>query len=301
MKRIAPNLSDVDLRLLQVFQNVVRFNGFSAAQEHLGLTQATISNHMTQLEERLGMRLCERGRKGFYLTDQGKIVHAAMLDLFGSIDNFRSAVGSARGDLTGTLHVGTVDAMHTNPGFDFSRALAAFTDAAPKVEVEIDIASPQRLVQGLLSRRYHVIITPEQKFMSSMQALHLFDEQQRLYCGQEHPLFQIPDSGITSGMLETHPFVGRTYMSTTEICGLKFNLNAETSQMESAAALISSGRYLGFLPVHFARFWEGKGLIRSIGPDTVFFNDLFFAVRNKSGSNLVAETFVKCLEPAVVP
>jgi len=298
MKHVSPSLSDVDLRLLQVFQSVVRFNGFSAAQEHLGLTQATISNHMNQLEERLGMRLCERGRKGFYLTEQGKIVHAAMLDLFGSIDNFRSAVGSARGELSGTLHIGTVDAMHTNPELDLSRALASFSGDAPKVEIEIDIASPQRLVQGLLSRRYHVIITPEQKFMKSMRAVHLFDEVQRLYCGADHPLFDVPDTRISPGMLESHPFVGRTYMSDTEICGLTFERRAVTSQMESAAALITSGRHLGFLPVHFAQQWVDAGRIRCIRPGELFFDDPFFAVRNRSENNLVAETFIQAVERA---
>ena len=68
-------LHGVDLRLLRIFQAVVRFNGFSAAQEPLGITQATISAHMKQLEGRLGLRLCERGRSGFYLTDYGKNAH----------------------------------------------------------------------------------------------------------------------------------------------------------------------------------------------------------------------------------
>ena len=111
-------LQSVDLRLLRIFQQVVRFNGFSAAQEPLGMTQATISAHMKQLEGRLGVRLCERGRSGFYLTEQGKQVHSAMLDLFGSIEGFQSAVGAARGELSGALHFGTVDAMYTNPDFD---------------------------------------------------------------------------------------------------------------------------------------------------------------------------------------
>ena len=116
-------LQTVDLRLLRIFQLVVRFNGFSAAQEPLGMTQATISAHMKQLEGRLGVRLCERGRSGFYLTDQGKQVHSAMLDLFGSIEGFQSAVGAARGELSGALHFGTVDAMYTNPDFDLRAAL----------------------------------------------------------------------------------------------------------------------------------------------------------------------------------
>lgn len=56
------NLSEGDIRLLKVFVKVVEAGGFSAAQIDLNISQSTISTHMTSLEQRLGMRLCERGR-----------------------------------------------------------------------------------------------------------------------------------------------------------------------------------------------------------------------------------------------
>ena len=83
------SLGDVDLRLLRVFMTIVQCNGFTAAQASLGMSQATISTHMRHLEDRLRVRLCERGRAGFFLTDEGQQIHAACRDLFGSIDRFR--------------------------------------------------------------------------------------------------------------------------------------------------------------------------------------------------------------------
>ncbi len=61
--RFAPT----DLRLLRVFQAGVRNEGFASAQDELGISPGTISNHIAQLEGRFGIRLCERGRKGFSL------------------------------------------------------------------------------------------------------------------------------------------------------------------------------------------------------------------------------------------
>jgi LysR family transcriptional regulator, transcriptional activator for bauABCD operon len=71
------SLGDAELRLLRVFASVVQHGGFSAAQSSLGMTQATISTHMRHLEERLGLRLCSRGRSGFLLTDEGRLVFSA--------------------------------------------------------------------------------------------------------------------------------------------------------------------------------------------------------------------------------
>ncbi|PKO81130.1 MAG: LysR family transcriptional regulator, partial [Betaproteobacteria bacterium HGW-Betaproteobacteria-13] len=47
-------LHDVDLRLLRVFDVVVRCGGLSAAQAELNVGQSTISMQLAQLEVRLG-------------------------------------------------------------------------------------------------------------------------------------------------------------------------------------------------------------------------------------------------------
>ena len=252
MKPQFTSIHNIDLKLLRVFRSVVRHNGFSAAQQHLGLTQATISNHMQNLENRLGVVLCERGRKGFSLTSQGKLVHTAMLDLLGSIENFRGAVGAAKGELIGTLHFGTVDAMYTNTEFPIWDAVAEFGKIAPAVSLDIDIASPQDLLKGLLSGRSHIILTPRGKLPGSMKTIALMSECQQLYCGEYHPLFDTPDDAITRAMLKVYPFAGRSYMTEDSICGVDFKWQAMTAHMESTALLIQSGHYIGFLPVHFA-------------------------------------------------
>ena len=63
-------LNQFDLRLLQIFTVIVDCGGFSAAQVRLGMSQSTISGKMSDLETRLGVRLCQRGRSGFRLTER---------------------------------------------------------------------------------------------------------------------------------------------------------------------------------------------------------------------------------------
>jgi DNA-binding transcriptional LysR family regulator len=295
MREITPNLGNVDLRLLRVFEKVIQYNGFSAAQDQLGLTQATISNHMTQLEERLGMRLCERGRSGFFLTEQGRLVHSAMLDLFGAIHSFQSIVGSAKGGLVGTLDFGTVDAMYTNPDFNLATVLGDFARLAPDVTVNIDIASPQDLSRGLLSGRYHVILTPEQGHTKAMNSTRVLEEQQVLCCGAAHPLFDTSDKAITAAMLAVYPFASRSYMLEEEVIGTQIKSRAVTAHMESAALLIESGNYLGFLPGHFAERWIRRGLMRSLAPATFGFMDTFHVVHRRKEKNPAATTFVNCI------
>ncbi|WP_346911791.1 LysR family transcriptional regulator [uncultured Roseibium sp.] len=118
--------SGSDLRLLQVFEAVARHGAFSAAEAELNISASTISNHMTALEERLGVKLCQRGRTGFRLTEKGQIVLDSARRLFKAIGDFDAEIGALRGTLTGELRIGLVDSMVTDPSSRISEAIAAF-------------------------------------------------------------------------------------------------------------------------------------------------------------------------------
>ncbi|MBD9527617.1 LysR family transcriptional regulator [Paracoccus sp. PAR01] len=270
-----PSFTDIDLKLLRIFAEIVRCNGFSAAQISLGMSQATISQQMRHLEERLGLRLCERGRAGFYLTEQGRQVHGAMLDLFGAIESFGTAIGDVRGELTGRLNFGTVDAMVTNRALGLDRAIGAFHQSAPKVSLDIDIAPPQALAQGLLTRRYEVALLPVRDALPGLDSRRAFSERQFLYCGQKHPLFGRPDGGITDAELARQAFAGRTYMPDERICGIDFQWSAQTAHMEGTLTLLLSGAFIGFLPDHFAAIPAREGQLRAIAPERLYFDDIF--------------------------
>ncbi len=76
-KALLKNVTDTDLRLLRVFRAVVACGGFAAAELELNINRSTISRHIKDLETRLGVTLCRRGRAGFALTTEGEQVYAS--------------------------------------------------------------------------------------------------------------------------------------------------------------------------------------------------------------------------------
>lgn len=85
-------LSDMDLRLLRVFKGVVQCGGMAAAELELNIGISTISRHVKDLETRLGLVLCRRGRAGFTLTPEGQTVYEETLRLLASMEAFRSRI-----------------------------------------------------------------------------------------------------------------------------------------------------------------------------------------------------------------
>jgi DNA-binding transcriptional LysR family regulator len=290
------SLGDAELRLLRVFASVVQHGGFSAAQSALGMTQATISTHMRHLEERLALRLCSRGRSGFLLSDEGRLVYEAALDLFGSLEKFQSRIGEAQGELTGNLSFGTVDAMITNRDLDLQGALAAFHEQAPRVHLDIDVAAPQVLHQGLLNGTYQIVLMPAVTSATPhVRTKPVFSEVQKLYCAEGHPLFDTPDSAITDTLLAEQSFAGRTYMLKETICGVDFRWAAATPHMEGTLLLLLSGAYIGFLPDHYAEEWVRNRRLRLIAPDRMTFEDMFHIAYPRDKPSRAAETLAQAI------
>jgi DNA-binding transcriptional LysR family regulator len=94
----------MEFRPLEVFVEVVRHGGFTAASERVFLTQPSISRMIRQLEEDVGATLLTRGRKGIALTDAGEIVYQRALGLLGErqrlAKELAALAGLERGELT---------------------------------------------------------------------------------------------------------------------------------------------------------------------------------------------------------
>ncbi len=108
-------ISDMDLRLLQVFKSVAECGGMAAAELELNIGASTVSRHIKDLETRLGLTLCRRGRAGFALTAEGQRVYDETLRLLSAVDAFRSGIDDIHQRMGGRLDVAVFDKTASNP------------------------------------------------------------------------------------------------------------------------------------------------------------------------------------------
>lgn len=292
------NLSEGDIRLLKVFAKVVDAGGFSAAQIDLNISQSTISTHMTSLEQRLGMRLCERGRSGFRLTERGQLIYQASQRLFMALEEFRADAGAARNCLTGNLVVGIVDSLVTNPVCALHRAVASFHDMAPEVQITIRVTSPSEIERVVLEGSCDLGLGTCGQHSPYLDYEDLFEERQVLYCGQGHALFA-RNGEIGMADLKDHQFVRRAYAAPEQLPGIKADSTAVADLMEGVAAFILSGRYMGFLPAHVAQHWVAQDRMRPLLEDQLGYqNPVYLATRKTEVKKPVLSGFLKELRQA---
>jgi len=159
-------VSDFDIRLLRIFRSVVESGGFSAAESALGIGRSAISQQMSDLEQRLGLRLCQRGRAGFSLTEEGREVYQSSLQLLSALESFRTEVNGLHRHLRGELNIGLTDNLVTLPHMRITHALSQLKERGPDVHINIRMIAPNEVEQGVLDGSLHVGVVPKASALS---------------------------------------------------------------------------------------------------------------------------------------
>ncbi|MEQ8516799.1 MAG: LysR family transcriptional regulator [Chromatocurvus sp.] len=299
-KALLGNVTDQDLRLLRVFRAVVDCGGFAAAELELNINRSTISRHIKDLETRLGVTLCRRGRGGFALTPEGEEVHRSALRMLASVEAFRHEVSDLHGQPSGSLAVALFDKTVSNPACHIDRALALFDDEAPGVHLQVHVEPLNTIERGVIDGRFQIGVIPDHRPSSSLQYTSLFLEQMVLYCGPGHPLYAVPAAAVTPEMVRSHRYVGIGYHSPNlEISQqLGQTRQATAYDQEAVAHLLLSGRYVGYLPDHYAAGFAGERALRALCPETFRYTCQFSAITRSGRVSRVVSAFVEALRSA---
>lgn len=291
-------INNVDLKLLRVFKCVVEAGGLTSASHELNIGLAAISKQVSDLEIRLGMTLCSRGREGFELTEYGITVYQATLELFSSLNTFRDRLHNSRNELLGDLSITVVDNTISDPHSPVTKAVQRLHIAAPKVNIRLQTAHLDDIEKGLNEGRFNCAIAPVYDEKSDFDYYSAYSETSALYCSSEHALFSMADADITLELLKQQKIINHTYV--THRHGNKlfaFNeSNIQAVQVEAVAMLILTGHFIGYLPTHYAARYVQENSMRAVGPDALQVHTPFCLIIKKGRKiNQIIKLFMDSL------
>ncbi len=261
-KAFSGNVSDVDLRLMRVFKTVIECGGLSAAQTELGVGRSTISRQISDLEIRLGLRLCYRGRKGFSLTQPGRKALGHIEQMLKSAEDFSSNIASISNRTVGKIDIGMIDYTVSDEKNPLISAIRKYQQMAPGVTIDLMSGSPNEVERGVIDGTLHIGIIPDYQRHPSLDYHKLYDEPVGLFCGGDHPLATSVQQGIELGEQDVckHKLVFRGYFESNRLRKRKqkFPVGSTVYQTEAVLALVRSGIYLGFFPLHCQDLMRGE-------------------------------------------
>lgn len=300
-------IANTDLHLLHVFLTVARCEGFSAAQAELNVSQSTISKHISDLETRLGLTLCRRGRSGFALTPEGEEVLEACATLFSQLEEFRTSVGSITGEFTGELIISVNDANVTHDEFLLHKAIERFKERGGDVQITLQLGPPNTIERMVIDGKAHLGIGFFPRRLPTLDYEPIFSSRIELFCGRGHPLFDVGPEGLTQDDVIATPHARRGYVSLDQAPALhrQLNVQATASSMEGLAYLVLSNRFHAFLPTHLAARWAKPSQMRSLLPDIFSYTSQFDMIHRKAvPQTLVVKAFmedVRAIAPFCAP
>ena len=175
----------MEIRQLKYFLEVARELNFSKASQHLFVTQSTLSQQISRLEQEVGMPLFDRNSHEVWLTEAGRELVPYAQKTVNAAKACADHMTDLREMLTGELNIGVT--------FSFSNIMAetliAFIHAYPHVKLNIVYRSMQELMDGLKRRELDLVLAFRPlKHDKAIDSRAIFSNRLAAIVNDQHPL-----------------------------------------------------------------------------------------------------------------
>ncbi len=128
--------SDVTLERLRSFVRVAERGNLSAVARELGVGQSTITRHLRELEEAVGVPLLSRTTRRVTMTDEGNRYYADSIQILRLVEQAGDEARGTRGAPTGTIRISCTAALGV---LHVSRLIFAFQDHYPDIGIDLSL------------------------------------------------------------------------------------------------------------------------------------------------------------------
>lgn len=175
----------MDIKHLQYFIEVTKFNSFSRAADHLFITQPTISKMIKNLETELGVELFDRSRKQVALTDAGRIIFEQAKLIDKAFTNLELELDNLLGLKKGHIRIGLP------PIFDahlFLKIMGSFHEKYPGITFQLVEDGSKKIEEDVSNNLLDVgiIVLPTKEDI--FNHFSFLGEDMKLILHSSHPL-----------------------------------------------------------------------------------------------------------------
>jgi DNA-binding transcriptional LysR family regulator len=128
--------SDVTLERMRTFVRVADRGSLSAVARELGVGQSTITRHLRELEDAVGVPLLSRTTRRLTLTDEGRRYHANSVKILRLVEQAGDEARGTRGAPAGSIRISCTAAFGV---LHVSRLIFAFQDRYPDIGIDLSL------------------------------------------------------------------------------------------------------------------------------------------------------------------
>jgi DNA-binding transcriptional LysR family regulator len=177
----------MQIEALQVFCDVARLRSFSRAGEANGITQSAVSQIVSHLEKRMGVRLVDRSVRPLQLTAAGLTYFEGCRDLLDRYAELEAAIRRAAVELPAVVQVAAIYSVGLSDMGDY---IERFGRLCPHVRVHIDYLHPDMVYERVAEGTADLGLVSFPRRQREFVALPWRQERMVLACSPKHPFAQ---------------------------------------------------------------------------------------------------------------
>jgi DNA-binding transcriptional LysR family regulator len=291
----------LNLYKLEIFVLVADEGSMSGAAERLFMAQASVSQHIKELEHSLGVKLFERGRRGVTLTAEGERLYA-------HAENILRLAAEAEADLTDVRNLdGGKLTLCGTPGittFYFASWLQFFRRDYAHIEVTLNTGTTAEVVGWVAGRTCDIGFTEGEPDADNVRATVLDTVPQYVVVGPQHPWWG--REGVAMRELDGASLITRQHGSQSR-AWLEEALRAHEVEVDVVAAFDAvepikrsvtiSDRCFTVLPAYAVETEQVAGYLKTLTvTDTELTRDLWLIEHAGMPLSPVARSFLRTLK-----
>ncbi len=178
-------MSSIERVHLEIVRAIDRVGSVTAAAESLYVTQPALSHSIRKLEESLGLKIWEREGRSLRLTQGGEHLLSVANRLLPQLERAEQQLQQFAIGERGTLRIG----MECHPCYQWLLKIAApFLKAWPDVDLDVIQKFQFGGIEALYGHDIDMLVTPDPLDKPGLCFEPVFDYEQVLVVGPEHPL-----------------------------------------------------------------------------------------------------------------
>ena len=132
----------------KLFKEISQTKSISKAATHCGISQSAATQHVQEVERRLGLPLVDRSTRPLALTDAGKLYADFCREVLRREDQFLVALGRLKGQAEGAVRVASIYSIGLS---EMSRLRQEFERRHPLAQLHVDYLRPDKIYEAVLS------------------------------------------------------------------------------------------------------------------------------------------------------
>jgi len=240
---------------------------FGQAAERCFVSQPSLSASVKNLEEELGVKLFERGKRGVFLTEAGEQIVAQARRALEEAERVKTVAHQGRDPLKGVLRLGII---HTVAPYLLPDLVAALRRLAPEMPLDVEENTTANLDRMLRAGELDAVILALPYDAPGIETAPLYEETFQVVAPAKHALARrksVSVEELDAGELLLLP-VGHCFRDQVLDACQEFSRPPEAGRqgnsLETLRSMVASGLGVSVLPATALTARHASPLVKSV-------------------------------------